>query len=389
MRRFDLLIRGGTLLDLDRKTEYTADVMINGNEIAELGDAAGAQGRTEIDAKGKYVLPGLIDSHMHTGPSFSSIGTHADLACIPNGVTTAVDAGTSGWANFPALYREEVICDTVSVYALLNISPFGVQSPYSVEEPVDEEHIEDDRIIALFHSYPEVIKGLKIRMCKNVLGENGLQPLVHARSLSDRLAQKGYYAPLVVHYEDLPNNVALCDVLTLLRKGDILAHTFQVKGETIFDSSGEIKSCLKEARDRGVLFDSCNGKVHWSCAHVKKAAEQGFLPDIISSDLVRATAYTHPAAFSLPRAMQVWSAAGMSVYDIVRAVTATPAMALRLCGRGMLAPGCPADLTVMDIVCQHSDILDIYGGKMPSNKTFVPLMTIKGGSMAYRQITTL
>ncbi|BFK16710.1 amidohydrolase family protein [uncultured Blautia sp.] len=341
---------------------------------------------TVIDAKGKYVLPGLIDEHAHLYLDGTMIGANADTTCLPCGITTANDGGTAGASGFEMFYKADIIRYETSVYAFLNVSTFGNKSLCKHEENHDPEDFREDLIVKLFEKFPHVLRGLKVRMCKETLEGYGMAPLYWAINLSEKMKKKGFNIPVAVHYGNLPENVSVDELAGALRKGDILSHIYQTHGETIFDEKGKVKTSVKEAKKRGVWIDSCNGRVHWSFENLKKAFEEEFYPDIISSDLVRASEYNRPG-FSLIHAMSVFSAAGMQLEKILKATTYSPAQALGILDRaGTLEVGKPADIAIFDI--QDTDMIfdDMFGKHCKGNKLFVPLLTMKQGRVAYRQI---
>lgn len=378
-------IYGGKVFDSLSGTFHDGDVYISDGQIVEGTRYDGAQ--QEIDATGKYVLPGLIDEHAHLNLHGSMIGANADTVCIPNCVTTAVDGGTTGSSGFELFYSANITHYDVSVFAYLHVSTFGNKSLCLHEEDHDPADFREDLILRMFKKYPETLRGLKVRLCKATLGGYGLSPLKRAVEIAQSVEKEcGRRCPVAVHYDNLPENVTVAGMLEQLRAGDIVAHIFQGKGETIFNDDGSVKKCVKEAQKRGVLMDDCHGRVHWSFANLKKAFTDGFFPDIISSDLVRISEYTRPG-FSLNYAMSALSAAGMPLEKILKAVTLTPAKALGIFDRaGMLEPGHPADIAIMDI-SEHDMVLkDNYGGSEKVKLLFVPLMTMKEGRVAYRQI---
>ncbi|MGE4485468.1 MAG: amidohydrolase family protein [Oscillospiraceae bacterium] len=160
----------------------------------------------------------------------------------------------------------------------------------------------------------------------------------------------------------------------------------QTHGETVFDENGRIKDFVRAARSKGIWMDDCHGRVHWSFENLKKSFDDGFYPDIISSDVVRISTFIRPGFFLL-HAMGVNSAAGMDTLEILKAVTYTPAKALGILDKaGTLETGTPADICVMDVRDDDRVYDDWWGGSCKGNKTFVPLMTMKSGTVAYRQI---
>ena len=342
---------------------------------------------SKVDAEGNFVVPGLIDEHAHLNLHGTIIGANADTMCIPNGITTACDGGTCGASNFEQFYMSNIVRYEPAVYSYLNVSTFGNKSLCKHEEDHDPEDFREDLIDRLFEKYPEVLRGLKVRMCKGTLGNHGMSPLYAGLEMSKRLQEKGFHCPVAIHYDDLPDNVSVHELFGAMRKGDVIAHVFQTKAETIFDENGKIKDSVWEAKKRGVYMDDCHGRVHWSYPNLQNAFSQGFYPDIISSDLVRVSEYTRPG-FSLLYAMSVNSAAGMPVEKILQSVTYTPAKALGIEEKaGQIRNGAPADVAILDIRdVQDKTFTDNYGNNISGNKLFVPLMTVRAGRTAYRQI---
>lgn len=381
--KYDFLIKGGNVFDSEHGRFVVRDLYVKDGVIAE---GTGGQAENVIDAEGRYVVPGLVDEHAHLNLDGTIIGANADLTCIPSGVTTAVDGGTTGAAGFELFYKSNIIRYETSVYAYLNVSTFGNKSLCLHEENHDPADFREDLILKLFLKYPDVLRGLKVRMCRGTLENYGMEPLLETIKISNRLQNLGFHAPVIVHYGDLPENVTVKELTENLRKGDVLAHAYQTHGETIFDSCGKVKECVKEARKRGVVIDSCNGRVHWSFENLKKGFADGVYPDIISSDLVRASEYTRPG-FSLLHAMRVCSAAGMPVEEILKSVTYRPAKAAGILGKaGILEEGSPADISIFDISDDRSVLKDMTGGECKGNQIFIPLLTMKQGRVAYRQI---
>lgn len=384
MKKIDTIIRSGQVFDSEKAVFEKKDIgILKGRFTAVEPDTEAA---SEINAEGCYVVPGLIDEHAHLNLHGTIIGANADTTCIPNGITTACDGGTCGASNFEQFYMSNIIRYETTVYSYLNVSTFGNKSLCKHEEDHDPADFREDLIEKLFEKYPETLKGLKVRMCKGTLGDYGMAPLREGIAISERLKDKGFDCPVAIHYDDLPANVSVEELFDTMRTGDVIAHVFQTKAETIFDENGKIKDCVWRAKERGVYLDDCHGRVHWSYPNLQNAFSQGLYPDIISSDLVRVSEYTRPG-FSLLYAMTVNSAAGMPVEKILQSVTYYPAKALGIENKaGVIREGAPADMAILDIRDNKKDMTDHYGNIVPGNKLFVPLMTIKNGRTAYRQI---
>lgn len=385
MKKIDMIIRNGQVFDSVNAKFEKKDIGIHQGVFVALDEDT--QSNNEVDAEGNYVVPGIIDEHAHLNLYGTIIGANADTVCIPNGITTACDGGTCGASNFEQFYMSNIVRYESTVYSYLNVSTFGNKSLCKHEEDHDPADFREDLIDRLFEKYPQVLRGLKVRMCKGTLGDHGMSPLHAGIEMSERLKAKGYHCPVAIHYDDLPENVTVKELFGTMRKDDVIAHVFQTKAETIFDENGKIKDCVWDAKKRGVYMDDCHGRVHWSYPNLQNAFSQGFYPDIISSDLVRVSEYTRPG-FSLLYAMSVNSAAGMPTEKILQSVTYTPAKALGIEEKaGVIREGAPADVAILDIRdVKDKTFTDNYGNSISGNKLFVPLMTVKGGRTAYRQI---
>ena len=385
MKKIDMIIRNGQVFDSVNAKFEKKDIGIYQGVFVALDEDT--QSNNEVDAEGNYVVPGIIDEHAHLNLYGTIIGANADTVCIPNGITTACDGGTCGSSNFEQFYMSNIIRYESTVYSYLNVSTFGNKSLCKHEEDHDPADFREDLIDSLFEKYPQVLRGLKVRMCKETLGDHGISPLHAGIEMSEHLKAKGYHCPVAIHYDDLPENVTVKELFGTMRKDDVIAHVFQTKAETIFDENGKIKDCVWDAKKRGVYMDDCHGRVHWSYPNLQNAFSQSFYPDIISSDLVRVSEYTRPG-FSLLYAMSVNSAAGMPTEKILQSVTYTPAKSLGIEEKaGVIREGAPADVAILDIRdVKDKTFTDNYGNSISGNKLFVPLMTVKGGRTAYRQI---
>ena len=385
MKKIDRIIRNGQVFDSVNAKFEKKDIGIHQGVFVALDEDT--QSNNEVDAEGNYVVPGIIDEHAHLNLYGTIIGANADTVCIPNGITTACDGGTCGASNFEQFYMSNIIRYESTVYSYLNVSTFGNKSLCKHEEDHDPADFREDLIDSLFEKYPQVLRGLKVRMCKETLGDHGISPLHAGIEMSEHLKAKGYHCPVAIHYDDLPENVTVKELFGTMRKDDVIAHVFQTKAETIFDENGKIKDCVWDAKKRGVYMDDCHGRVHWSYPNLQNAFSQSFYPDIISSDLVRVSEYTRPG-FSLLYAMSVNSAAGMPTEKILQSVTYTPAKSLGIEEKaGVIREGAPADVAILDIRdVKDKTFTDNYGNSISGNKLFVPLMTVKGGRTAYRQI---
>lgn len=371
-------IKNGRVIDPARGTDRVEDVYIKGSRIADAPED-GCGVKQVIDAKGCLVLPGLIDFHTHLNRGHSDFGIHPDLMTMPNGITSAVDAGSAGSANFEGFYRDVVCSSELTIKSFVNISPVGVITERHVEEP-DPAYYDIPRLGYLFERYPQEILGLKVRIGKNFSKQFGLATLKKTKELAKDLG-----TVMCVHAVEPESPYD--EILSNFGEGDILCHCFQGKGEyNILDINGKVASYVREARERGVIFDAAAGRANYRFEVIQRALADGFLPDIISTDVVAETIYD-PRVFNLLYTMSAYIAMGMPFAEIIRAVTATPARLMNMEGIiGTLQPGALADVAILKIREQPFTFADPFGTRIPATQLLVPQMTIKAGRTAYMGI---
>jgi predicted amidohydrolase len=208
----------------------------------------------------------------------------------------------------------------------------------------------------------------------------GILPIALTKELAKRLG-----TVMCVHatHPESPYD----EILSHFTTGDILCHCFQSMGPySILDKNGKVGTAAKQARERGVIFDGAAGRGNYGFDVIQKALADGFMPDIISTDVTANSIYKKEV-FSLLYVMSVYLAMGMPLYDIIRAVTVTPAKLMKMEGKiGTLASGALADLAVFKIRQKPMILTDLYGNKIAGDKLLVPQMTIKAGRMVFRQI---
>ena len=295
-----------------------------------------------IDAAGCVVTAGLIDYHVHYFNHGTENGINPDAASFPCGVTTAVDAGSSGAANYE-LYRNTVMAmSDVRIFNMLLMASGG-QITDQYPERLEEQYFDKKKIRDLFARYPENLVGLKTRMSVGIIAADAaVRSLSATVELADEIG-----CNVSVH---ITNPIMdLEEIGRILRKGDVICHMYQGKGEeTILDAKGNVRKGLLEAREKGVIFDASNGCNNYDLEVCRQAMAQGFWPDIISSDINTSGFYLQPL-HSLPRIMSKYLEFGMSLEDVLDAVTIIPA---RLLGRPELASmdeGTAADIGIFDI----------------------------------------
>ena len=381
---YDIVIKNGTIIDPSQGICEQKTIAIKDGVIVPYDEREDV--KKTIDAKDCIVSPGFIDAHNHlfyygTG----LLSTKADISCLPNCVTTACDAGSTSIWNFESFYRTEIINSLTNIIAMLHPCITGVQFP-PAEEIENPDYFNEEEIIKFFRKYSHVLRGLKIRMSKGTAGSFGLSPITRTEEIAEAIRQDGHHCMVTCHYSDLADGVKMEDFMAAFKAGDIVAHVYHPDGDSIFNPDGTIMECVQEARARGVLFDSSRARINFSLSNILKGAEQGFYPDIMSTDLAKKTLYYKPS-FSILWSMSLFLNVGMPLEDIIKSVTYTPARAFGLDDKiGSLKEGYVADVAVVKIVEQKKTYADLHDTKIIGDKVIVPMATIRAGSVLFQQI---
>jgi dihydroorotase len=380
MKLYDFLIRGGRVIDPLLNKDRVEDVFISNSKIALPPQDNDYKIEETVDATGCMVLPGIIDFHSHVAYRFSEAGLNPDLYYLPNGITSAVDAGSAGTSNFESMIHDVVMHAMITIRNFLNISPTGLVTE-RFRENFDPAVFDVEKMRYLFELYSEYILGFKVRVGKNFSFTRGFEPLKSAMELGNQ-----FDCPVYAHI--LYPEESIDTAMQYLRPGDIFSHFYQGQGDnTILDENGKIRKSVVEGRKRGVIFDSAAGSRGRSLKIAQKAIEQGFYPDIISADAVTFTVY-RKWVFNQPRFMAEYYSMGMPLMEVVRASTQTPAKLMRMEESiGTLKPGAMADVAILKIEERPVDFEDLFDGSRYTGKyLFIPQMTFKAGRIAFKQI---
>ena len=259
---FDVIVRGGRIIDPSQDLDTVADVGIRGPRIAAIGADLIKQGvRGEVvDACGLLVTPGWIDLHTHVYWGVAPLGVEADTHCVGRGVTTAVDAGSAGASTFPGFKRYVIDVSATRVVAMLNLSTIGMAAdhgarPEAIGELEDIRWAAVDRAIEVARAYADVITGIKIRLSTSIVGqdaEHSREVLRRARQVADTIGK-----PVMVHQGGTA--IPLDDILARLVRGDIVTHVYHGLAEGVLDQAGKVRPGVRAAVDRGVNFDVGHG----------------------------------------------------------------------------------------------------------------------------------
>jgi len=337
----DLLIKGGTVVDPGQNLHAALDVAVKDGKILELApDIAAARALRVVSAKGKIVTPGLIDVHVHVFEGIGPTGLNADQYCLGRGVTTAIDAGSTGYADIAGFRQYVIKPSSTRVYALLDIGArgtiLGLIGNYANLDWVNAQLTAR----AAETSKPDVV-GIKVRLSREITGSNDLEILKRALEAA-RISR----LPLTVHVGD--SFSPLPQILSQLRKGDVLTHCFTGRPNGPLDANGKIIPEMIDCRQRGVFFDVGDGGPHLDLSVAEKCLQQNFLPDTIGTDL-GGLSYNGPV-YDLVTELSKFLLLGLTVDQVIERVTIKPTHIYNFGAElGSLRPGSVADISILEV----------------------------------------
>ncbi|MFO1350321.1 MAG: amidohydrolase/deacetylase family metallohydrolase [Gammaproteobacteria bacterium] len=370
---YDLLLKNGRVMDPARDVDAILDVAFAAGRIARIDTHIAEEAREVRDLKGAIVTPGLIDLHTHVYWGGTALGVDPDSLARQSGCTTLVDAGSAGAGNFIGMRRHIVEPAKARVLAYLNVSFAGIfafSKAVMVGECADVRLLNARECVRVGREHPDLITGIKVRVGQYAGGASGVAPLDIALEVAEELG-----LPVMSHLDFPPPSRK--EVLDRLRSGDVLTHCFRPFPNAPVRTDGAIFDEVLAARDRGVIFDIGHGMGSLGFATARRMLDKGFFPDVISSD-VHALSIEGPA-FDLPTTMSKFLCLGMALPDIVRAVTATPAQALRRFDLGTLRIGAEGDATVLEIQDGEYPYLDALGERFIGDQRIAPAGMVRAG----------
>jgi dihydroorotase len=384
---YDLLIKGGHVLDPGQGLDGQLDIAINGGKITriEAGLPAEEAARViEAGGPGRRVVPGLIDLHTHVahGAVTEGVGMGCcdpDVIGVQSGVTTVVDCGSVGVANigvFPAHILPKAV---TRVITYVNAGSYA----HTMPGPADVNSLSDINRGALescAEHNPGLIAGVKLRLVGPIMGELGEDIITAAKQ-----AARDHHVPLMVHIGDFTAKSAAAAarsgeltrfLLKTMGPGDILTHLCTPNAGRVLDAAGQPFPEVAEARAGGVVLDSALGRGNFGYEVASRQAQLGLHPDTISSDLTAMGQTFH----SLLECMAKFMAIGYPLADVVRMTTARPASVLGLDSEiGALAVGRDADITILDHVEGDFTFTDTTGQAFRGGHGLVPVHTLRAG----------
>ncbi|TPJ31613.1 amidohydrolase/deacetylase family metallohydrolase [Mesorhizobium sp. B2-7-2] len=368
-----LLIRGGRPVAFGDRFGPAIDVLVDKDgRIAEIGSMIGAGDDVKVvEANGAFLSPGWTDLHVHVWYGGTDISIRPQQCGAARGVTTMVDAGSAGEANFHG-FREFIVEPAQeNLYAFLNIGSIGLVACNRVSELIDMRSIDIDRTIATIEANRDVIVGLKVRASHVITGGWDLTPVKLAKKLG-RIVK----LPVMVHVGEPPP--LYDDILGLLTEGDIVTHCFNGKAGGSILEDDDLYRLAEDAASRGIVLDVGHGGASFSFDVAKAALERGLPPKTISTDLHNRS--LDGTVWDMATTMSKLLSLGMAFEDVVTASTVAPRRAIRLPADSLLEKGKPAEFTLFELVDAELTVKDSQGATSVLNQLFEPRYAILGAN---------
>lgn len=380
--KFDIILKGATVLDPSQKINTICDVGIKQGKVAEIKPEISAElGEKSISLEGYTLVPGLIDMHCHVYPSFpvekDGLPTvNGEAHMFQSGVTTCVDAGTCGIRDF--VYFKERVIDKAKlrILSFINIANGGMVNLES-EQNINE--FKPEAVAAMINAFPECAVGVKTAHYWVGKPEDEKHPVWES---IDRTLEAGELCnkPVMVDFQpNLPKRT-YPELLKKLRPGDIHTHVY-AQQFPILDDNGKVNDFLFEARERKINFDLGHGAGSFWFRNAIPALKQGFYPDTISTDLYQDNVVG--PVNNLLNIMSKYLNMGMSVEDIVYHTTVRPAEIVGHPELGTLKVGSCADLAVLNVRETECGFADSGHASIKGNHKFECILTIRDGEVVY------
>ena len=381
-QQFDILLKGGHVIDPKNKIDSKLDVAIVENKIVQVApDIPITNAKKVIDVQGLFVTPGLIDMHVHVfmGNDLDAYIGNGPTSVAPDGftfragVTTVVDAGSSGWRNFRQLKEQTIDKAQTRVLALLNIVGTGMVGRFEEQDVTDMNAVMTAHMIKQL--FPDIIVGIK---AAHYWGDF---------TQVDRAVEAGKLAnvPVMVDFgeHDPPNSIEAL-FMKHLRPGDIFTHTYSygpTKRETVVDENGKVKPFIADAKKRGIIFDVGHGGGAFSWRQAVPAMQQGFTPDVISTDLHMQS--MNGGMKDLANVLSKFINMGMSLQDAIARSTWAPANVINKKELGNLSVGTEADIAVFNLRKGDFGFVDVRGTKLKGTQKLEAELTIRAGKIVW------
>jgi dihydroorotase len=372
---YDLVLEGGVVVDPSQGLHGVRDVGFKDGRVAAVEESIPPGAAAEVvEAAGKLVVPGLIDLHGHFAHRVYPYRADPDSYCLAIGVTTAVDAGSVGWANFEG-FREYVIrrVDT-RLYAFVHLSTLGLTTLTTMGIPDLEDFrwARAEEAVQCIRENRDLVLGVKVRLSPmGTTAANAVPAMEMARRVADETDSK-----IMVHVMESP--LPLDQVFGYLKPGDVATHIFHEDVHNVLDETGRVRQHVREAQQRGIVFDTAGAMRHCSISVSRAVIEQGLLPDTISTDRNQ----PRPGAvnYDLLEQMTIFLELGVPLDEVVKMVTANASAAIGRDELGTLRPGSIGDAAVLELEEGDFGFEDGLGNSLRASRRFAPVLTVKDGA---------
>ena len=368
---YDLVIKNGTVIDPSQKTCEKKDIAVAGGKIAAVENyISDGNSHDVIEAEGLLVTPGLVDLHVHVWWGVAHLAIEADPACVYRGVTTAIDAGSSGSNTIAGFHRYVIDQAHTRVLAFLHISGMG-QLDNNIGELEDIRWARVEQAIEAAELHSDVIVGIKVRLTENIVGSNDLIALKRALEAGQELNK-----PVMIHIGGSVNQVE--EFLEQLRPGDIVTHSFTGRPHGILDNNNKVIDAAWDAMNRGVIFDVGHGAGSFSFPVAEACLEQGLGPGTVSSDVHRYN--IRGPVFDLMTTLSKYIHLGYSIGDAIALGSSIPSAAVGLPDNiGTLKIGADADIAIIEHRKGPITFSDADGNERNGNQLLLPVETLRKG----------
>lgn len=364
----DLYLKNG----LDENNQ-PLELLVTAGKIVDVSRCFSEVTATEvIDLEKKAIITaGWIDDHTHCCEQLSLYYDDADLIGYQTGVTTVIDAGSTGGANIGTFYQS-IKQKITNVYAMINVSQTGILAQ---DELSDLERLNFKELEKAVNKYATFIVGLKARMSKSVVLGNGIKPLKEAKIFQSALSKK---LPLMVHIGSNPPELSA--IMAEMTAGDVMTHCFNGKPNGILDEKGKVKNFVLEGYRRGIIFDIGHGTDSFNFDTAEAAKQQGIVPQTLSSDIYHRNRENGPV-YNLATCIEKMLTLGFTLPEIIPMITSNPAKSYHLEAKGRLQKNYDADITIFSVSAGQKELIDSNGNKRISKQIVQPKYTIINGKV--------
>jgi dihydroorotase len=380
-QQYDIVIKGGHVIDPKNNIDRIMDVAIANGKISQVAENINVnEGKKIIDAKNMYVTPGIIDMHVHV---FYGTQAGQDYMNGPNavppdgftfraGVTTVVDAGSSGWRTFPLFKKQTIDISKTRVLAFLNIVGEGMRGGPFEQNIKDMDPV---RTAQCVQNNPDILVGIKLAHY------NG-----HEWAPTDSAVEAGNLTkdPVMIDFGGSKPPLSIEELfMDHLRSGDIFTHCYASLGsrEAIVDENGKVKPFVFKAREKGIIFGVGHGGGSFRWSQAIPAVQQGFKPDVISSDLHIGS--MNGGMKDMANLMSKFLNIGLSVQDVILRSTWNPAKVIHHPELGNLSVGAEADVAIFSLKKGDFGFIDVGDDKIKGTQKLEAEMTIRAGKIVW------